>query len=231
MLELARAQAAFARKANASWKQVLEDINPTDEELRQSQQRVQHPRREARIGDGGGWSGRGLGGWLGGTPAAGGAIRGGVGRSGKAGNKGGGREVSVRSPAGGNASVGSASARHSSVGNTASGDHLATENGYMEHGGPGIPGMFHGGSRALTPSSGRPVSLNDDVRGISCDAVASGERGLGMRLGLALGSGLASGSSGGEESKPSSLWGEEEAQASELQEVGAQVGCVSCCSE
>lgn len=32
--------------------QVLEDINPTDDELRESQQRVQMPKREARIGEG-----------------------------------------------------------------------------------------------------------------------------------------------------------------------------------
>ncbi|CAN0343729.1 unnamed protein product [Pylaiella littoralis] len=69
VLELARAQALFARKANAAWKQVLEDINPTDDELRESQQRVRLPKREAVIAEGGrraGGSTAGvIGGWLG----------------------------------------------------------------------------------------------------------------------------------------------------------------------
>lgn len=52
--------------------QVLEDINPTDDELRESQQRVRLPKREARIGAGGGRAGGSggstagvIGGWLG----------------------------------------------------------------------------------------------------------------------------------------------------------------------
>ncbi|CAN0339668.1 unnamed protein product, partial [Ectocarpus sp. 8 AP-2014] len=53
VLELARAQAHFAHKANAAWKQVLEDINPTDDELRESQHRVRLPKREPTIGGGG----------------------------------------------------------------------------------------------------------------------------------------------------------------------------------
>ncbi len=50
---------------------MLEDINPTDDELRESQQRVRLPRREARIGEAGGRGGAGsstagvIGGWLG----------------------------------------------------------------------------------------------------------------------------------------------------------------------
>ena len=49
--------------------QVLEDINPTDDELRESQQRVRLPKREARIGEAAGRPGSStagvIGGWLG----------------------------------------------------------------------------------------------------------------------------------------------------------------------
>ncbi|CAN0380956.1 unnamed protein product, partial [Ectocarpus sp. 12 AP-2014] len=77
VLELARAQAHFAHKANAAWKQVLEDINPTDDELRESQHRVRLPKREPTIGGGSRSGGGGgvsttsattvgvIGGWLG----------------------------------------------------------------------------------------------------------------------------------------------------------------------
>ena len=60
--------------------QVLEDINPTDHELRESQQRVHTPKRQARIGEGRSSSSRAgsgistaVGGWVG---ASGGGDRG-----------------------------------------------------------------------------------------------------------------------------------------------------------
>lgn len=54
---------------NLPAEQVLEDINPTDDELRESQQRVRLPKREARIGEAAGRPGSStagvIGGWLG----------------------------------------------------------------------------------------------------------------------------------------------------------------------
>lgn len=50
---------------------MLEDINPTDDELRESQQRVRVPKREARIGEGRGRTGKALGSWLGAAATAG----------------------------------------------------------------------------------------------------------------------------------------------------------------
>ncbi|CAM9396099.1 unnamed protein product [Choristocarpus tenellus] len=49
VLELAKAQVSFNRKANAAWKQVLEDINPTDKELRLSLDRVRDSTRRGEV--------------------------------------------------------------------------------------------------------------------------------------------------------------------------------------
>lgn len=143
---------------------MLEDINPTDEELRQSQERVQHPKREARIGEGKSRSGGSLAGWLPTTAlSAAGVVGSGAGGQGRR---------------GATPSTGGAESRG------------VVENCSSGHG-DGIPGVKRGGVRNAGSGDVRlPGSGN--TQGVSHDLRAEHRRDKRLPKGVRTGSGVES---------------------------------------
>lgn len=199
------------------FRQVLEDINPTDEELRQSQQRVHHPKREARIGEGKSRSGRGLSAWLGTNSVSGSGGRGkGSGEGGDGSGLSGGAANAGHGTSSGN-SPGASPAEEAVTTKNMAGSNRTVGNDFRGHGEVAGAGPSHG-RRDIPPASagsgGQEVLTggSDRFRGVYGEDVAQRERGLGMGLDVVGGLGL-QGSAADGDSTARGMWGREERMA------------------
>lgn len=206
---------------------MLEDINPTDNELRESQQRVQHPKREVRIGEGKArvGTGRAIGDWLGAAATAGFSAA--AGAAGSVGTGLGGR--------GGGGDGGEAG------GEGPAGEHSSRREGPRVPGSPLANGVTVAGGdgRVAVQQTNRGVDGGGDSASEAARRRESGGAGLGSGGMGVVGLGLGVGTKGGGRaladgpvvedgvgSGVSSAWGEED-QDSEIQVVGNQVRFVS----